>query len=148
MVRIPRKKKNKYERHAQRQQHMAQALHGNGMYIFENISKGDLWLPKNSADGSKGPIPPGGKWKGDDYFVQLVKNRDAKIVQILVSPQEQTMPEKLLVDQPDRVTTEGTVEQVLPTDIPLNEVGPSQIPQKGEVLISEDPLEGVDILLE
>jgi hypothetical protein len=147
--RLPRKKKlNRYEKEAHRQEKMSTALQGHGMYIFENISNGDLWLPKPDANGSKGPVPPGGKWKGDDYFHQLVKNRDAKISEILISPQvqqEQIMQEKLLVDQPDRVTDEGVVEQILPKQT-LNEVSPP--PTSGEKLINEDPLDGVSILLD
>ena len=145
----PKKRKTTaIERQEQRRQHVANALQGKGLYIFENISKGDLWLPKKSADGTKGPIPPGGQWKGDDYFVGLVKNRDAKMVKVLVSPQEQIMPQKLLVDQPDRVTVEGVVEQVVSSDMPLNEGEPVIESPKSTVLITEDPLQGVEILMD
>jgi hypothetical protein len=145
----PKKKKmTRLEKKEYQRQHLANGLAGKGVYIFENTSRGDLWLPKPSIDGSKGPIPPGGQWKGDSYFVELVKNRDAKIVKVLVSPQEQNiMPEKLLVDQPDRVTTQGIVEQVVKSDIPLNEGEPAMdVPNT--VLINEDPLQGVEILID
>jgi len=152
MKNLRRKKVNRYEKQAQRREHLKTTLQGKGMYIFENISKGDLWLPKPAEDGSKGPIPPGKQWQGDSYFMQLVQNHDAKIVKILISPQEQLQEQKmdkLLVDQPDRVTVEGEVEHVMATeDTPLNEESPivQSTTKKRDILINEDPLHGVTII--
>jgi hypothetical protein len=148
----PKKKKmSALEKKELRRQHLAHALNGDGAYIFENITKGDLWLPKPSFDGSKGPIPSKGRWKGDSYFIGLVKSGDARIIETCGSKptesQEKNMQERLLVDQPDRLTVEGVVEQIVKSDHPLNEGEPIPDP-KNSILINEDPLQGVEILID
>ena len=79
----------------------------------------------------------------------LLVPQEAILVRTIISPQqerEQKMKEeKLLLDQPEKVTVEGTVEQVVKNPVKkLNEtpvVDPSQ-----EVLLTEDPMDGVQIL--
>jgi hypothetical protein len=55
---------------------------------------------------------------------------------------------KLILDQPDKVTHQGTVEHVV-VDAPkaLNEAAPTVKKPQEDVLITEDPMDGVDILL-
>lgn len=58
--------------------------------------------------------------------------------------------EKLILDQPDQVTEQGTVEHVSPTTPgvqPLNEqpgADPATKPQ--DTLLNEDPMDGVTII--
>jgi hypothetical protein len=58
--------------------------------------------------------------------------------------------DKLILDQPDCVTQKGKVEHVLvqPTKKPLNEVMPQDPSQPGDMLINEDPMDGVEIIME
>jgi len=137
---------------------------GEGLYIFRNKSDATLSLPKPAIAVKWGEqwdeknnkmVPPRGEWKGDSYFLQMV-GRDASIVKVLQSkddiiketPMNESLQpqEKLILDQPDTVTPEGKLEHVI-TDAPkqLNEGQPQQ---DQEVLLTEDPLEGVDIIME
>jgi hypothetical protein len=61
--------------------------------------------------------------------------------------QKEQIMDKLILDQPDRITTEGRVETVLvsPT-LPLNET-PVDPTKEKEVLINEDPMDGIEIVL-
>ena len=59
--------------------------------------------------------------------------------------------QKLIVDQPETVTAEGTVEHVIPTAglKPLAEGHPGEEQKaKTDVLLNEDPLTGVEIILD
>ena len=64
---------------------------------------------------------------------------------------EETMNNnKLLLDQPDTVTTNGKIERVVvqPNQMPLNDVTDPAAPKsKPEVLLTEDPLDGMEIIL-
>jgi hypothetical protein len=56
------------------------------------------------------------------------------------------MQEKLILDQPDQVTSSGKIEHVASNHkVSINEESPKEIEQN-EKLISEDPLSGVVIL--
>ena len=85
-------------------------------------------------------------------------NRQAHPVQFVAKPivetvkptEEKQMNEKLILDQPDTVTTEGTIERVVvpPQAKPMNEANPaSQQVSNKEVLLTDDASEGVEILL-
>jgi hypothetical protein len=117
-------------------------------------------------------IPGSGEWDGDDYFMQCVRNRDAILVKTLTPPEEsvpepepvveavepepevvteskeeEMTEEKLILNQPDQVTSEGTVEHVVTDQAkPLNEA-PCCAPEKPtETLLTEDPMAGVEIV--
>jgi len=121
-----------------------------------------------NSDGTT--VPGSGEWDGDDYFMQCVRNREAILVKTVRPPEEsesrpetqpeaeleplneakeEEMEEKLILNQPDQVTAEGTVEHVVPPTEPqpLNEVPTS--PKDGtEKLLNEDPMSGVQIIKE
>jgi hypothetical protein len=154
------KRMNRYEKREMQKLKVAQAHAGTGLFIFENNSDGDLTLPKPAADGRR-VIGPRGQFQGDSYFHSLVKPpmRMLKFVKQII-PQEvkqkqitetTQMSEKLILDQPDQVTTAGKVEHVV-TDPnapqPLNDNSiPQQPKPEGEVLLNEDPLSGVEIIM-
>jgi hypothetical protein len=122
-------------------------------------------------DGSV--VPGSGEWDGDDYFMQCVRNRDAILVKTITPPDAEPEPvvepvveavepepevvteskeedmteEKLILNQPDQVTSEGTVEHVVTDQAkPLNEA-PCCAPEKPtETLLTEDPMAGVEII--
>lgn len=167
MGRIPQsvKKANKYKRIAERMRIKERQV-GTGQFIYRNNTKGDLILPKPVAGVGTGPIPPGGTWTGDSFFMYMVKTtNEASLVSDLnavpaihnveaetqlteVLLKEENDMQKLILDQPDRVTTEGRVERVVaPTKImPLNEEPIDPTKQK-DILLTEDPMEGIQIIL-
>ena len=152
------KKLTRYEQQANKQKRIATATCGNGRYIYKNRLPATLQLPKPGLDGKK-VVGPNEEWEGDDYFMFMVnKTREAFLVrEIIEEPKEQPiqetkMPEeKLILDQPERVTTEGTVERIVtkPSAKPLHEANPGKAPvsMPKDVLINEDPSSGVEILL-
>ena len=68
---------------------------------------------------------------------------EAELTEVLIK--EENM-QKLILDQPIRVTNEGTVETIVSTDISLNEIESINKKNK-EVLINEDPMDGIQIIL-
>lgn len=149
-------KMNRLEKKTNEKLKREDALHGDGLFVFQNNTKGTLDLPKATASGKK-RLEEGEQFQGDSYFMRLVPTMLRYIREIvpaggpknnaLVELKENTMPEKLILDQPDRVTNQGTVENVLaePKKQPLNESQPKQ-PQP-DVLLTEDPMDGVEIIL-
>jgi len=127
-------------------------LHGEGTYVFRNNTSGDLMLTKPANDGRKS-IPSKGEWEGDNYFMRYAECGEATLVRIIELPEEEIkgkeMNDKLILDQPDQVTVEGKVEQVMTIDaeaeVSITETGEQT---KKDVLINEDPLEGVEIILD
>ena len=143
----PSRKANRLERAEQRRQAVAYHQAGTGMYLFKNKSAvASLELPKPSADGKKW-VEPGQTWKGDSYFLSMVP-REATMVECLLeqTKEETKMPEKLILDQPDQITSSGKVEHTVDQEgLPINEVSPHEAKAKSR-LITEDPLAGVTII--
>ena len=151
-VRRLSKKVSRFEALNQRQEKLERALKGEGLYVYRNRSKeADLDLPKPTKSGQV-RVGPGEEWQGDNYYMHLVRSNMATLVREIYSPdQEKVMNEqKLLVDQPETVTAEGTVEHVVaqPGQVPLNEGQPTEGQEETDVLLNEDPLGGVDIILD
>lgn len=155
-----RKKLNRLERREFQKQKLARDLAGSGLYIYENNTSGTLTLPK-PTDSGKRIVAPKEQFQGDSYFMSLVKppNNLLKLVRVvtqdLPETQTQTLVEsnmneqKLILDQPDRVTSEGTVEQVVVKQQPVQKLNDSvekKQPPK-EVLLTEDPMDGIEIIL-
>lgn len=146
-------KLSKYEAREYRKKKLERALKGEGLYVFRNASKADLFLPKPAQNNVK-MVPPGGEFQGDSYFLEMVKTNQIRLVRVLISPEEERkskMEEKLIVDQPDTITQEGKVEHVVVKEVkPLNETGnccgKCENIKPVDVLINEDPMDGVDIL--
>lgn len=147
---IKRVKKSKYERAEDRKKFLKEQLSGKGRFVFRNHTKGDLMLRKPAADGRK-IIPAGEEWEGDDFFVEYVKSHEAILVQTLEDPnvKEENMENKLILDQPSLVTDNGTMEQVV-VKTPKLTLEEDSLPHQAQkdILINEDPLDGVEILLD
>jgi hypothetical protein len=146
------RKLNKIEEKQDRDRRIREAFHGEGLYVFENNTKADLFLPKPLASGKK-VVAPGEQFQGDSYYNSLI-GRGLRLIRAVVEPvkEESTMSEeqKLILNQPDRITHQGQVEQVVKKpkkSKPLNEGNPHKEKPK-DVLINEDPLSGVEIILE
>jgi len=128
-----------------------QHVEGDTIYTFENHRTHDFSLPKKSFDG-KSLIPPKGKFKGDAYFLMFLKTGDVRLVSaepyINESKKENDM-QKLILDQPDRVTSHGKTESVVvdtPTQQVLTETPTKVNAPAPDVLLVENPLDGIDII--
>ena len=172
------RRKTKYEKMAEKKELLTYHLKGRGLFRFRNRNNATLELPKpgiSVVTGESvtviGPVDPrvpgSGEWEGDDYFMQMLTppNRDAILVKTIRAPDEdkeeiieESVKEeatemqdekKLILDQPDQVTADGPVEHVVPQEEtkPLNENKPSPKEQV-EILLTEDPMDGLEILNE
>lgn len=143
------KKLNKYERKIERAEKLKKIFEGSGIYIFRNRTSGDYSLPKPALDGRK-TIPKGETFKGDSFFLKMVP-RELILVEIV---EEQKQMEKLILDQPETVTTDGQIEHVKQDDeqkiceSPNEEIENEEEEKEKDVLINEDPIDGVEILLD
>jgi len=144
-------KLNKYEAREYRHKKIEQARRGTGVYVYRNHNDATLMLPKPLDDGTK-TVAPGAEFQGDSYFMEMVKTNEIRLVRALITEEQQKMQEeKLILDQPDTVTTEGKVEQVVvkPETKPLNETPccDDKCNESSEdVLLNEEPVDGVDFL--
>lgn len=148
-------KVDKYTLREMKRKKREEALKGDGEYLFVNNTRGDLNLEKKPI---KSPIPSnpcvipmGTTFVGDSYFLRLQRTGEVRLIEVLKpAANERTgiMEEKkLMLDQPNRFTGQGQTEHVVPNDKkPLLESKPAQQPAVDK-LITEDPLEGVEILL-
>jgi len=163
-------KKNKFNKlgkmhHSQvldmKRKKAADAVKGDGVYLFVNNTRGDLSLPKAPLKGPN-PVPPGRTFEGDSYFMCLLKTNDVRLIEVirpaaatlpaapamtLITERKENMPQKLILDQPETFTNQGKIEHTVPDgpNVKLNENQPAQKP--ADRLLTEDPLAGVEIIL-
>ena len=110
-------------------------------YLYENNTKGDLFLPRPTSKGQKA-IRVGGRFEGDDSWLNMV-GRELRIVQVLAE-NVPVSAERLLTEQPPVVTSEGKVEFVKDsTAVKMNEHTPTI---NSEVLLNESPLDGIEMV--
>ena len=147
------RKFNKYEKKEIQHQVLANALHGEGMYLFENNTKADLGLPRPTRSGIRS-VGPKQQFQGDNYYMQMVKAGHLRLIKVLQTPEEERAAElnevnmkeqKLILDQPDTITEHGKIEHVVPnTPVrPMNEGGNQPQP---DVLLNESPDDGFVIV--
>lgn len=124
------------------------AQRGTGRFIYENNTKGDLMLPRPTAAGIR-RVGYKMQFEGDDYYMSLVRSHDLRLIKAIETPkqEQQVMDEKLLTEQPDVVTTEGTVEFVKSdkSQVKLNENEPHKN-AVSDVLINESPMAGIELI--
>lgn len=136
------RKFNKFEKKENRQALLKTVLAGTGLFLYENSSRtGDLSLPRPTASGLR-RVGPGKQFQGDDYYMQMVKTGDLKLIKVLQptkAQEESLVAEKLILDQPDIVTEKGKVEHVAePAAKPLVEADNQP---EVEVLLNEQPVD-------
>ena len=152
---------NKYEKREMHAEKLKNAMSGTGIYIYENNTDGDLKLPKATDSGIR-TIGPRKRFQGDSYYMSCVGNpmNLLRLVETVVPKmtsqqlreiQEKNMADKLILDQPDTITFEGKVEHVAapaltPQPLPLNDAADPTL-KANPVLLTEDPLDGVEIIL-
>ena len=103
-------KVTKIERAQNKKKILEYYQNGTGLYLFRNRNSASLELPKVSKDGKKW-VEPNGTWEGDSYFLSMVP-REAVVVRTISEPdnKEVKLENKLILDQPDQVTSAGKVE--------------------------------------
>ena len=142
---------NKHEKKAAQLAIAKDAASGEGLYLFENRLNGDLNLPRPTKSGVR-IVGPKKQFQGDDYYMQMVRTGELKLVKELQSPkqeQEQQMinEQKLILDQPDRVTVEGKTEQVVKST-PRKVLKESEDGDQPDVLLNEGPVDGGFVIVE
>jgi hypothetical protein len=116
-----------------RKAQIKESLKGEGMYIFENNTSGDLYLPRPTQTGRR-LVPKGQQFVGDNYYFNMVKTNELKLIQELQSQ------EKVITEQPPTITSQGVVENQHPN---INEQA-SKTQQ--DILLTESPIDGIKII--
>lgn len=138
------RKFNKYEKKEVQKQALAAAMHGEGLYLYENNTKADLTLPRPTKSGTR-LLSPKARFQGDNYYMQMVRQGFLKLIEVLQTPEQQNqilkeesdMEEKLILDQPDIITEKGKVEHVVTS--PNQQINESGSNKQQEVLLNESP---------
>lgn len=142
------KKMNRYETREFHQEKMSKDLHGEGLYVYENRSAhADLQLPKPTL-GGKRFLAPSEQFQGDNYFMAMVARNELKLIRTIQEPKKEGImsESKLILDQPDQVTRDGKVEHVVDRTEDTRCIESSGREAAPEVLLTEDPMAGVEIL--
>lgn len=136
----------KLEKRELQKQKCERNLNGDGIFVFENATNGDLSLPKATLSGKR-IVRPKEQFEGDSYFMNFVKypNNLLKLIRKIETIKENNMTEKLILDQPERITSQGTVENVLISE-PKKQLNDANQNDNKDVLLTEDPMEGVEII--
>lgn len=150
-MRLPKKKITKKEKKQINTNTRQNNLNGTGVYIFQNITNGDFMLPKRSMEG-KNLVRAKEQFKGDSYFMRFIgpPNNLLKMIRRIEETKTEvnTMTDnKLILDQPDQITSEGKIEHVVADTkkaiIKENDANKNQ----ENVLINESPVDGLEIIL-
>lgn len=141
--------KTKQQRDKIKKDNIEQIQKGTGLFLFKNKSNfATLELPKKSKDGKKW-VQPNETWQGDSYFLKMIP-KEAILLKTIESPmkEEKMSEEKLILDQPETITTDGTVEHVVEEkDVKINEQTKKTRTKKSKnKLLTEDPTGSVVII--
>lgn len=121
-------------------------LHGEGMFVFQNITGADLMLPRPTKSGRR-IVGPREKFIGDSYYKTM---KDIVCLQEVQSemPALNQPEQKLLTEVPPTISHDGKVEYVQkqPGITPLNENDKKKQAVIRDVLLTEEPLEGIRIM--
>ena len=146
---------NKKQRYELQRQRVSASLNGTGLFLFKNKTNASLQLPKKSSDG-KVWVEPNQTWRGDSFFLKMIP-QEAVLVETIESPnqtEEANMSEeKLILDQPDQITTDGKLEHivsnepaVLTEETKKKKKTKTESKNKENKLLTEDPIAGVTII--
>lgn len=134
------RKFTKYEKQAMNKTKLANAQLGSGIYMFQNRNTGTFTLPRPTKSGIR-QVGGRAKFEGDSYYLSLVPT-DLILVEVIKTPEQEKleMEQKLILDQPEKVTVHGKVEHVVMQPevkkIPLDEANNAPKP---DVLLNETP---------
>jgi len=150
---------NKYEARILRKKKELES-EGRGLFVFKNNTSGELYLPRATKSGVR-KVDKMGEFQGTDYFMQMVKTGELRLMRVIQSPNEpaqgsnllkeghqmQDENEKLIIEQPPTITAEG--ESVTFMDKKGKKKKLNEQPQNqdsGDILLTESPLGGVEII--
>jgi hypothetical protein len=146
------RKFNKYEKKEIRAEHIREALHGEGLYLFRNNTNGDLKLPRPTSSGQV-EVKFKREFQGDNYYMRLVP-QFLKLVKVLQDPEVSpineatSMDDKLIVDQPDTIKSEGKVEHVVNKVTPVQKMNEGNKESQPDVLLNEAPVDGGFVIVQ
>lgn len=134
---------NKYEKAEIKRAVIAQANHGEGLYLYENHTNADLTLPRPTKSGVR-VVRAKTQFQGDNYYLQLVRSGNLRLLKELQSPEQErlameTNEEKLILDQPDTVTDKGKVEHVVDKNRKVQKLNEADNAPEQDVLLNEGP---------
>ena len=136
------KKFTKLEKRNNNKKKFSKAMSGEGEYIFQNNTRGDLKFPYRPNIGSI-ILPVNSKFKGDSYYLQFVKSNELRLIEDLnknLEKKEENMNnQKLILDQPDIITEQGKVEHEV-KNVPVQNLNEDKEDKKPEVLLNENPV--------
>lgn len=152
---------NRIERRKLNAEKLATKMGGTGLYIFENNTDSDLKLPKATASGVR-IIGPRKRFQGDSYFLNWV-GKPMNLLRLIeeITPKKTTQEiaeeiarrnpvmneQKLILDQPDTITSKGKIEHIVNNELPVQPLNDSASSKPvNDVLINENPLDGVSII--
>jgi hypothetical protein len=127
----------------------AASLAGEGLFLFQNNTLGELILPKPPFGSSNTTIAKGAIFKGDSYFLSLVRTADLKFLGEATQEDTKIMKEeKLILEQPPTVTPKGSVEHfVEKPETKKKKLSESDDPNpEPAILLTEDPVGGIVIM--
>lgn len=112
------------------------------LFVYKNFNRDETRLPEPNRDGQN-VIPPTGEFVGDSRYFPLLKTGRLKLIKEVESQMQQ--PEKLMTEQPPTITRQGQVEFVKTPD---GQYLTEEERKKKEKILSEDPMNGVRLLLD
>jgi hypothetical protein len=136
------RKFNKYEKREEQAKAVAQAMHGEGLYLYENNTDATLTLPRPTKSGVR-VVGARKQFQGDNYYMSMVPIY-LRYIKELQSPQQerQAMNEqKLILDQPDTITHKGKVEHVVDKQSPSQKLNEQGGDDQGDILLNEGPVD-------
>ena len=153
-------KPNRLERRTINAEKLANNMGGSGLYIYENNTNSDLKLPKPTASGVR-VVGPRKRFQGDSYYLIWV-GRPLNLLRLIeeITPKKTTQEiaeeiarrnspmneQKLILDQPDTITSKGKIEHVVDNEHPVQPLNDSTASKPAvDFLLNENPLDGVAI---
>jgi len=149
-------KMNRFEKREMKYARLQKDMGGTGLFVYENNTDGELNLPKKTSSGVA-KVGPRQRFQGDSYFkmwvggninlLRLVEEIQPEEGRKHLSEEKTMSNSKLILDQPDCITKEGKIERVV-VDEKQQKLNDSHNPsqKKPEVLLTEDPLDSVEII--
>lgn len=136
------RKFNKYEKKEVQAAVIREANKGEGLYLYESRLNGDLRLSRPTKSGIR-VIGPKQQFQGDNYYMQFVRTGELRLIKELQSPEQEKLmnEQKLILDQPDRVTHQGKTEQVVDKATPRQKLNEKSDEPQPDVLLNEGPVD-------
>ena len=150
-----RKKISRADKKINQKNKFIRDMSGSGVFVYENNTDADLNLPKPTSTGTR-TIGPRKRFQGDSYyltwvgspmnllrFIEEIVPKDNPLKTLNESETNKMSDNKLILDQPEIVTSQGQVEHIVVNESPDQDSSE----KKTEILLNESPIEGLEIIL-